>query len=402
MTEQHYTERPVKGSGTGGQFNINSPKAQETVRWVLSQPAGTRLTRDGVHCAVPCANHVADGVLCQAREYGVLDGRIRTAAALTAAELTAAVNSAAAAREQAGGTSPADGAPVPSALDRRFVTVRRRQCAVIYPYQRDLLSPSWPVRKWGEFSLRKFSLSLDPVTVIRAGRVPGLDKPACQEHGAGCAYDTWPGDVEYLVLSGQHRTQEGGNVYGPDWEFQAAELLFDIELGHLGEPWWITEDSRDPGTREVFAKKVLDGVPAYAAMARVLRRNGFTYRRRDPGLRDFTSIGSLPSLWGQDMEAAATAVAVLGAAGTGTRKPLLRALFELAHWDIRENDGIRVSWDGAESMTARLMRMPRLTSAEAGDFSVDKLMPWQRVARYIAREYNLRRRNATRVSFPDF
>lgn len=64
----YYTDRPVKGTGTGGQFNPAAPKSVEMLDWVLGQPAGTRLTRN----LLPCSHHIADGVLRHAKATGLV------------------------------------------------------------------------------------------------------------------------------------------------------------------------------------------------------------------------------------------------------------------------------------------------------------------------------------------
>lgn len=74
----YYTERRVKGHGTGGQFRIDQPKAQECLRFILAQPSGTRVSRSDC----PCSHHIADGTLTWAVSHGYLEAvqgrRIRT------------------------------------------------------------------------------------------------------------------------------------------------------------------------------------------------------------------------------------------------------------------------------------------------------------------------------------
>lgn len=376
----YYTERLVKGKGTGGQFNIYAPKSIEMLNWILSQPQGARLTRNGL----PCSHHIADGVLQFARREGLVRGGVRTAKSALSLDAVPAPS-----------VSPAPSVPpAPPESAGHFVKIRRSQCLVVHPYQRRLLSPPWPERKWGEFDLAKFYDNLEPVTVIHASLVKGLGEWQCVDHGPDCNYTVWPG-AEYVVLGGQHRTQEGGRVHGPDWEFWAVEWTKPVALERLGRSWWVTEDRRVSGSREKFAKKLQDGEPEYVEMAEVLHSNGFTYRRGEK-LRDFTAIGSVETLWKKNPDAVRVMVAVLGASGCDTRQPLVRALFELASWDAQEHAGVR--WGDLEAKLSRRVDEPR--KAELGN-SVDGKVPWQRVASYLGRIYNTGRQPGNRIVFPD-
>lgn len=281
---------------------------------------------------------------------------------------------------------------------RQLVTVRRRELFVVHPYQRDLMTPPWP-KRWGEFSLDKFYASLEPVTVIDAARVRGLARNLCEEHGEDCEYSSWD-EAKYIVLGGQHRTQEGGNVLGPDWEFEAVELLSEVKLTDLANRWWVTEQRRTPGSRVIFDKRVHDGVPEYVDMAECLLANGFTWKRsdaaRNSGRFDFTSVGSLAGLWHRDEQAARIMVEVLGKAGpignggaATTRMPLVRAIYEMVRWDLHENTGTHVRWThGYGDMGGKIRFLgSRVTYYEqaigvAGDTT------WKRVANSLAAQYN--------------
>lgn len=71
----YYTDRPVKGSGTGGQVNPQSPKPREALDWIISQRPGTRIRRNDM----PFSHHVADHALHEAEEMRlVTEGRVRT------------------------------------------------------------------------------------------------------------------------------------------------------------------------------------------------------------------------------------------------------------------------------------------------------------------------------------
>ena len=283
--------------------------------------------------------------------------------------------------------------------DRRIIRLTRRQCFVAHPFQRNVLKPPWPP-KWGEFSQEKFDESLELVTVIRFSRVTGLDRAECPDHGADyCPYPIFPG-AEYLVLGGQHRTLEGGRVLGPDWGFQVVELLVDVPVTELSRRWWTTENRRNAGTREVFARQVTAEDPAYLAMATALHGSDLDYRRGSP-LTDFTPIGSLPGFWAEDEEAARRMLRVLGEARVGTRLALVRALFEIAHWDLRMNQGRPVRWDGPHGLTGTLQRLSdQLRRAEQAT-GVSGSTTWQRVANTIAGEYN-KHRTSGRVTFSQF
>jgi hypothetical protein len=286
--------------------------------------------------------------------------------------------------------------------DRVFRTVRRRQLFVVHPYQREMKTPPWP-SKWGEFSLDSFNTTLEPVTILAASRVTGLEDRICPEHGDKCQYTTYP-EAEYVVLGGQHRTQEGGRVLGADWELNTAELLSPIALTDLSKPWWQNEQRRAAGSREVFAKRVLDGDPDYVEMAVCLHQHGFDYRRgQHNGRRDFTSIGTLPALWYRDQEAVRIMISLLAETTCETRLPLVRAMFEIAHWDLRDNKGTRVFWTGRSGMPNKLLRLGgKLRQAEqaigvAGDSA------WKRVANTVVANYNKSRQSEDRVvDFPIF
>lgn len=261
-----------------------------------------------------------------------------------------------------------------------------------------LSDPPWP-RKFGPFSEKKFNESLEPVTVIHASRVADLEKCLCPEHGAECSFTGYP-EAEYVISGGQHRTQEGGRVFGPDWEFQAAELLMHVTLQECAELWWNNENRGLPGVRERFIRQVVADNPAAVALTEELHRNGFGLRRGRDGRRDFTAVDLLQRLWEQNQTAARLVVTVLGETSVGTRGPLVRALFEIASWDLGVNQGVRVDWS---RMTDKISTMETsLRQAEeglAGGKSVAGGTKWARVANFIAMKYNVRRTTG-RVGFP--
>lgn len=78
----YYTDRQVKGSGTGGQFNPQARKSRVALDWIISQRPGTRIRRSDVRGSVTCSNHVADGALHEAEKVGLVSAapRVRTRA----------------------------------------------------------------------------------------------------------------------------------------------------------------------------------------------------------------------------------------------------------------------------------------------------------------------------------
>jgi hypothetical protein len=63
----YYTQRPVKGTGTGGQAHAGQPKVQETLAWIRAFRAGAILPSRNQY---PASHHVAD----EARQIALADG----------------------------------------------------------------------------------------------------------------------------------------------------------------------------------------------------------------------------------------------------------------------------------------------------------------------------------------
>lgn len=65
----YYTDRDVKGSGTGGPFNPQSPKAIEVLIWIYKQRPGTKILRN----ASPVCHQITDGEIREAVKMNLLD-----------------------------------------------------------------------------------------------------------------------------------------------------------------------------------------------------------------------------------------------------------------------------------------------------------------------------------------
>jgi hypothetical protein len=71
----YYTDRDVKGSGTGGQFNPQSPKAREVLDWIYTQKPGKRILRDDA----PACHQISDGEIKEAIKMNLIDDQgVRT------------------------------------------------------------------------------------------------------------------------------------------------------------------------------------------------------------------------------------------------------------------------------------------------------------------------------------
>lgn len=71
----YYTDRDVKGSGTGGPFNPQSPKAKEVLMWIYEQKPGKRILRDDP----PACHQISDGEIKEAIKMNLIDDQgIRT------------------------------------------------------------------------------------------------------------------------------------------------------------------------------------------------------------------------------------------------------------------------------------------------------------------------------------
>ena len=74
MSDDYYTDKPIKGSGSGGQFNPQSPKAIEAIIWIYTRRPGRRIKREDV----PVSHLVADGALHTAEQMNLVSAEPRT------------------------------------------------------------------------------------------------------------------------------------------------------------------------------------------------------------------------------------------------------------------------------------------------------------------------------------
>jgi hypothetical protein len=246
----------------------------------------------------------------------------------------------------------------------------------------------------GPFSMELFHASLEPVTVVHASKINGLQPWKCPDHGDECEYEIWP-EAEYVVLGGQHRTLEGGKKRGPDWEFSAVERTTPIHLAELGTAWWVSEQRRAPGVREKFNKKVQDGVPEYLEMAAYLKENGLTHARKgDTQFIEFGALVTLENGWRTNTEAAKIMIRTVGQSQVKAQGTIARALIEMAIWDIQDNSGTRVKWTGTQSMATKLAELSgRLKGGQNTMGVPGGDVAWRRAANWLGVQYNMHRRN---------
>lgn len=64
----YYADKPVKGSGTGGQVNPQSEKSVEIIVWIYKRRPGTRIRRDDP----PASHHVNDLALKNAERMNLV------------------------------------------------------------------------------------------------------------------------------------------------------------------------------------------------------------------------------------------------------------------------------------------------------------------------------------------